>query len=158
MRRATAQTTLEKARERIVMGSKQERIDKIEGFIKAGVTPFHLHAGVPDAREKRDARLRGRDNPRFSRLGLGTSPDKAQAISITACYPIAAVGCASLRAESFRLESIKIDSESRALNKLTNGHSWSSCGKRRIAELRLAVDLRSLIVTSTETLTRSCCL
>lgn len=35
-----AQTTPEKARDRIVIGSKQECIDKIEGFIKAGVTHF----------------------------------------------------------------------------------------------------------------------
>ena len=35
-----AQTTPEKARDRIIIGSKQECIDKIEGFIKAGVTHF----------------------------------------------------------------------------------------------------------------------
>ena len=35
-----AQTTPEKARDRMVIGSKQECIDKIEGFIKAGVTHF----------------------------------------------------------------------------------------------------------------------
>jgi 5,10-methylenetetrahydromethanopterin reductase/phthiodiolone/phenolphthiodiolone dimycocerosates ketoreductase len=34
------QTTPEKARDRIVVGSKQECIDKIEDFIKAGVTHF----------------------------------------------------------------------------------------------------------------------
>ena len=35
-----AQTTPEKARDRIVIGNKQECIDKLEGFIKAGVTHF----------------------------------------------------------------------------------------------------------------------
>ena len=35
-----AQTTPEKARDRIVIGNKQECIDKIEGFIRAGVTHF----------------------------------------------------------------------------------------------------------------------
>ena len=35
-----AQTTPEKARDRIIIGSKQECVDKIEGFIKAGVTHF----------------------------------------------------------------------------------------------------------------------
>ena len=35
-----AQTTPEKARDRIIIGSKQECIDKIEGFMKAGVTHF----------------------------------------------------------------------------------------------------------------------
>ncbi|HLX36733.1 MAG TPA: hypothetical protein VKR29_02995, partial [Candidatus Binataceae bacterium] len=35
-----AQSTPDKARERIVIGSKQECIDKIEIFIKAGVTHF----------------------------------------------------------------------------------------------------------------------
>jgi F420-dependent oxidoreductase-like protein len=35
-----AQTTPDKARERIVIGSKQECIDRIESFIKAGVTHF----------------------------------------------------------------------------------------------------------------------
>ncbi|HUA32816.1 MAG TPA: TIGR03560 family F420-dependent LLM class oxidoreductase [Candidatus Binataceae bacterium] len=35
-----AQTTPEKARDRIIIGSKQECIDKLEGFIKAGVTHF----------------------------------------------------------------------------------------------------------------------
>ncbi len=35
-----AQTTPDKARDRIIIGSKQECIDKLEGFIKAGVTHF----------------------------------------------------------------------------------------------------------------------
>ncbi len=35
-----AQTTLAKARDRIIIGSKQECIDKIERFVKAGVTHF----------------------------------------------------------------------------------------------------------------------
>jgi F420-dependent oxidoreductase-like protein len=35
-----AQTTPEKARERMIIGSKQECIDKIERFVKAGVTHF----------------------------------------------------------------------------------------------------------------------
>jgi alkanesulfonate monooxygenase SsuD/methylene tetrahydromethanopterin reductase-like flavin-dependent oxidoreductase (luciferase family) len=35
-----AQTTPEKARDRMVIGNKQECIDKIEVFIKAGVTHF----------------------------------------------------------------------------------------------------------------------
>ena len=35
-----AQTTPEKARDRIIIGSKQECIDKIEAFIGAGVTHF----------------------------------------------------------------------------------------------------------------------
>jgi len=35
-----AQTTPEKGRERIVIGSKQECIDRIEQYIKAGVTHF----------------------------------------------------------------------------------------------------------------------
>jgi F420-dependent oxidoreductase-like protein len=35
-----AQTTQEKARDRIIIGSKQECIDKIDGFRKAGVTHF----------------------------------------------------------------------------------------------------------------------
>ena len=35
-----AQTTPEKVRDRIVIGNKQECIDKLEGFIKAGVTHF----------------------------------------------------------------------------------------------------------------------
>ena len=35
-----AQSTPEKARERIIIGSQQECIDKIEVFIKAGVTHF----------------------------------------------------------------------------------------------------------------------
>src|ERR1700683_506143 len=34
------QTTPEKARERIIIGNKQECIDKIEGFVKSGVTHF----------------------------------------------------------------------------------------------------------------------
>jgi alkanesulfonate monooxygenase SsuD/methylene tetrahydromethanopterin reductase-like flavin-dependent oxidoreductase (luciferase family) len=35
-----AQTTPELARERMIIGSKQECVDKIEGYIKAGVTHF----------------------------------------------------------------------------------------------------------------------
>lgn len=35
-----AQSTPDKARDRIIIGSKQECVDKIEGFIKAGVTHF----------------------------------------------------------------------------------------------------------------------
>jgi len=35
-----AQTTQEKARDRIIIGNKQECIDKIDGFRKAGVTHF----------------------------------------------------------------------------------------------------------------------
>lgn len=35
-----AQTTAEKARDRIIIGNKQECIDKIDGFRKAGVTHF----------------------------------------------------------------------------------------------------------------------
>ncbi|HYK65149.1 MAG TPA: LLM class flavin-dependent oxidoreductase, partial [Patescibacteria group bacterium] len=35
-----SQTTPELARERMIIGSKQECVDKIEGFIKAGVTHF----------------------------------------------------------------------------------------------------------------------
>jgi alkanesulfonate monooxygenase SsuD/methylene tetrahydromethanopterin reductase-like flavin-dependent oxidoreductase (luciferase family) len=34
------QITPEKARDRIIIGNKQECIDKIEGFVKAGVTHF----------------------------------------------------------------------------------------------------------------------
>jgi alkanesulfonate monooxygenase SsuD/methylene tetrahydromethanopterin reductase-like flavin-dependent oxidoreductase (luciferase family) len=35
-----AQTTPDKARDRMIIGSKQECVDKIERFIKAGVTHF----------------------------------------------------------------------------------------------------------------------
>ena len=35
-----AQATPDKARERMIVGSKQECIDKIERYIKAGVTHF----------------------------------------------------------------------------------------------------------------------
>jgi F420-dependent oxidoreductase-like protein len=35
-----AQTSPDKARERMIIGSKQECLDKIEGFVKAGVTHF----------------------------------------------------------------------------------------------------------------------
>jgi F420-dependent oxidoreductase-like protein len=35
-----AQTTPERARDRMIIGSKQECVDKLEGFIKAGVTHF----------------------------------------------------------------------------------------------------------------------
>jgi len=42
-----SQATPEKARDRIVIGSKQECIDKIEGFINAGVTHFIFMQGWP---------------------------------------------------------------------------------------------------------------
>jgi alkanesulfonate monooxygenase SsuD/methylene tetrahydromethanopterin reductase-like flavin-dependent oxidoreductase (luciferase family) len=42
------QTTPERARDMMVIGSKQECVDKIEGYIKAGVTHFiFLYSASP---------------------------------------------------------------------------------------------------------------
>jgi len=47
-----AQTTPELARERMIIGSKQECVDKLEGYIKAGVTHFiFLHSPPLTAEE-----------------------------------------------------------------------------------------------------------
>ena len=45
-----AQTTPERARDSMIIGSKQECVDKIEGLIKAGVTHFIFHAQPSDDR------------------------------------------------------------------------------------------------------------
>jgi alkanesulfonate monooxygenase SsuD/methylene tetrahydromethanopterin reductase-like flavin-dependent oxidoreductase (luciferase family) len=47
-----AQTTPDKARDRIIIGGKQECVDKIERFIKAGVTHFIFMHNPPMTAEE----------------------------------------------------------------------------------------------------------
>jgi len=47
-----AQTTPERARDRMIIGSKQECVDKLEGYIKAGVTHFIFMHNPPITAEE----------------------------------------------------------------------------------------------------------
>ena len=66
-----AQTTAEKARDRIIIGNKQECIDKIDGSAsESGSDSFYLHAGMADDGGGRGAGVRRGSGSCVSHLGF----------------------------------------------------------------------------------------